>query len=125
MLGVTERMIMALLHAVLLLLHILGLLAILFFAVPQLWAEVKQVKSGMLHGVAAQLVTGFGLVYVIGARGVENLNYGLVGVKLLFLIVIFGLIFSGRNKERVAPGLIWAIVVLTLANAGIASMLTS
>lgn len=115
---------MAALQTVLIVLHIAGFAAILVTAVPQLWAKTKQVKSAMLHGVATQLVTGFGLVYVIGARGEETLNYGYVGVKLLSLVVIFGLIFSGRNKERVGAGLIWGIVLLTLANAGLGSMLT-
>lgn len=115
---------MTLVQTVLYVFHILGFLAILVAVVPQLWAKTKQIKSAMLHGVATQLVTGFGLVYVIGARGEESLNYGYVGVKLAVLIVVFGLIFSGRNRERVGVGLVWSIFLLTVLNAGFGSMLT-
>ena len=47
-----------------------------------------------------------------------------MGVKLAVLIVVFGLIFSGRNKERVGVGLVWSIFLLTVLNAGFGSMLT-
>ena len=116
---------MATLQSILLAIHIVGFVALLAGILVQLPKKTRKIKGSMLHGVATQLVTGFGLVYVIGARGEETLNYGLVGFKLLVLVVIFALIFKDREKERVSALTFWGIFALTLLNAGIASGLTA
>lgn len=106
----------------LLLLHFVGFASLFGGFLTQLSAEVKRVVPAMVHGVATQLVTGFALVWAVAADG-DTVDHAKVGVKLVVLVVIFGLLFTERQKERMQPSMFWAIGGLTLVNAAIAVLL--
>ena len=113
---------MTLVRQSLLLLHLVGFASLLGGFLTQLSAEVKRVVPAMLHGVATQLVTGFALVWAVAADG-DTVDHAKVGIKLVVLIIIFGLLFKERQKENMDKTVFFAVGGLTLVNAALAVLL--
>lgn len=106
----------------LLLLHFIGFASLLGGFLTQLSADVKRVVPAMLHGVATQLVTGFALVWAVAADG-DTVDHAKVGIKLVVLVVIFGLLFKERQKDAMDKTTFFAVGGLTIVNAALAVML--
>ncbi|MCV2395084.1 hypothetical protein OEB99_12270 [Actinotalea sp. M2MS4P-6] len=100
----------------LLVLHFVGLASLLGGFLVQMKPAVKTVNPAMLHGALTQLVTGVALVGVIEAIGEHELNYPKIMTKTAVLLVITGLVFVFRGRERVPTGVWGAIGGLTLLN---------
>ena len=114
---------MEILRNVLLVLHLVGVAAILGGALVQLAPGLQgkgRVIATMMHGVWLQLITGIALVGVIQAADLDDVNNAKIGVKLAVLIVITVIAFLNRKKDPVARWVIPVIGVLALANIAIA-----
>lgn len=113
---------MEFLRNLLVVLHIVGIAALLGAFLLQMAPGPKRVPNGMLHGALTMLVTGIALVGVHQAdkAGLGTVDNTKMAVKLLVLLVITGLVLWGRKKESVATGVWGAIGALTLVNIVIA-----
>lgn len=102
-------------------LHFIGLAALLGGFLVQLSTSPKVVNNAMFHGVLTQLVTGLLLVGLAETLVEdEEVNHMKVGLKLLILLVITGLVWANRKKDSVPTGVWAAIGGLTIANIVIA-----
>jgi len=100
------------LYNVILILHFVGLAAILGGFIAQVKAPDKQVSNAMYHGILLQLLTGVLLVLFAETGWVdEDLNQSVVGIKLLVLIAM--LVIAVWSRKKPAPQVkAWAIVGL-------------
>ncbi len=104
---------------VVLILHFIGLAAIIGGFLVQTRAAQKTIHSAMLHGALTQLVTGVILVGLNHALD-DDVDNGKIGVKLLITLVVTVLAWVYR-KKRPAPTAVWAAVGgLAVVNVAIA-----
>ncbi len=108
------------LYEALVVLHFIGLAALLGGFLVQLSTSPKVVNAAMFHGALTQLVTGLALVGIAEAALDADVDHMKVGIKLLILLVITGLVWANRKKEAVSTGIWAAIGGLTIANVVIA-----
>ncbi|MEO8094102.1 MAG: hypothetical protein ABI632_04120 [Pseudolysinimonas sp.] len=109
---------MEILRNVLVVLHFVGLAAILGGALVQLAPGLRgkgRVISTIMHGAWLQLITGIALVGVIQGAHLDDINNTKIGVKLAVLIVIVVIAFVNRKKDAVARWVIPTIGGLALA----------
>ena len=104
---------------VLLVLHIVGLAAVVYGAFTQLNKPEKQITSWVVHGATTQLVTGLALVGVLEA-GDDAVNHAKIGVKLLVALAVVGLAHARRRRPSVPSVLIWSLLGLEVVNAAVA-----
>ena len=107
---------------ILVVLHFLGLASLIGGFLVQIKTSPRVVNNAMFHGALTQLVTGIllvGLSYPLHKSDPEE--YGLPdNVKLLFLLVIIGLILANRKKPSITTGVWAAIGGLAILNVIIA-----
>lgn len=102
-------------------LHFIGLAALLGGFLVQMSTSPKVVNNAMFHGALTQLVTGLLLVGLAETLVEdEEVNHMKVGLKLLILLVITGLVWANRKKDAISTGVWAAIGGLTIANVAIA-----
>lgn len=114
---------MEFLRNVLLVLHFVGLAAILGGVLAQIRSMRTGgavVTPGIMHGSWLQLVTGLGLVGVLEVGDLEDVDNGKIAVKLLVMIAVIVLAFIYRKKDAVPSAILGAIGGLTLLNTIIA-----
>jgi NO-binding membrane sensor protein with MHYT domain len=113
---------MEILYEAIVVLHFIGLAALLGGFLVQVSAPTRVVNRAMLDGAITQLVTGLALVGLAETvlSDTEDVNHMKVGIKLLILLVITGLAFANRKKASLATGPYLAIGLLTIANIVIA-----
>ena len=113
---------MEIVEKVLVVLHFLGLAALLGGFLVQMSTSPKVVNNAMFHGALTQLVTGVLLVGVLESMKDEGetLNMAKITTKLVILLVITGLVVANRKKESVSTGIWAAIGLLTITNVVIA-----
>jgi hypothetical protein len=107
-------------------LHILGIAALLGGFLTQLKAMGEgraRFGPAMLYGAVTMLVTGVALVGLNEADG-QHVNTIKIGLKLLFLIVILGLVYVQRDEETVDKRAFGLVGALTVANVFIAVLWT-
>ncbi len=110
---------MALLRDVLVFIHLLGFAALLGGGFVQLRDRTKVINATMLGGILVQVVSGILLVGVIEALD-EPIDNTKTAVKFAVALVIAVLCWVNRRKESVPTGLFDAIVLLAVANVGVA-----
>lgn len=110
---------MEILRNVLLVLHFIGLSAIIGGVLVQLRGTTRRIDAYVLHGAYTQLLTGIGLVGLLEA-GDGTVNHTKVGVKLAVLVVILVLAFVNRKRESVPASVLGAIGGLTVLNVVLA-----
>ncbi|GAA1952627.1 hypothetical protein [Catenulispora subtropica] len=111
---------MKVLQECLLVLHFVGLAALLGGFLTQMSAQAKRIVPAMLHGAVTMLVTGVAL-YVVDKNGLHHEPPAAkMAVKLGVLVVISALVWTQRTKEEIHKGVYFAIGGLTLANIIIA-----
>ncbi|MDH3958820.1 MAG: hypothetical protein OEU98_05040 [Actinomycetota bacterium] len=103
-------------------LHFIGLAALIGGWLVQMSAPTKAVNRAMLDGAFTQLATG--LLMVGMAETVlsddEDVNHAKIGIKLAILLVITLLAWVNRKKESVPVG-VWATIgILAIVNVVIA-----
>jgi hypothetical protein len=103
---------------VILVLHFLGLAAIIGTFLTQM-RPPRRPSPGYLHGSLLQLVTGVAMVGLAYPLGWEPDN-AKIGVKLLITLAILGLYLANRKKEELPTGAWGAIGGLAITNVAIA-----
>ncbi|WP_062311597.1 hypothetical protein [Demequina rhizosphaerae] len=114
---------MTVLRYALLVLHFVGLAAILGPALEQLKADTKRITMVMVWGARAQLLTGLGLVALAEIRAGQvddfEVDHVKIAVKLLVALAIVGIAEATRKRENpVTP--FWIVSGLTLVNIVVA-----
>jgi hypothetical protein len=104
---------------IVLILHFLGLAAIIGGVLAQRRSRSRRIDALVLHGALTQLVTGVALVGLNQALAnpVDNTK---IGVKLVVLLVIGGLAWRYRKARHVSTSVWAAIGGLTVVNIAIA-----
>lgn len=110
---------MDLVRNLLLLIHLLGFAALFGGAFVQVRDDVKVVNAAMLYGALTQVLSGLLLVGVIEGQD-GPVDPTMVSVKLGVALVIAVLCWVNRRKEDVPGGLFGALMLLTVANVGVA-----
>ena len=108
---------MEILRLSLLLLHFIGVAALLGGLLAQVGAQAKQVTDLIRYGITLALIAGIGLVGVLAADDVE-IDYPKIWVKLGIAVLIAGLAMANRKRAQISSTL-W-LVLLTLAVGNIA-----
>ena len=106
-------------HVVLLVLHIGGVVALLAGLLVQVRRQEKQVNGLMRDGVGTAFVAGLFLVGVLEA-GDDAVDHTKIAVKFAIGLVLLVLVMANLRKEWIPAGLYWALLVLTLADVGVA-----
>jgi hypothetical protein len=113
-----------LVYDILVILHFLGLAALIGGFLVQITSSPRIVNRAMVDGAWTQLVTG---VLLVGLRyplhesdGWELPNNAKIGVKLAILLVIVGLVMVNRKKESISAA-VWGLIGgLAIVNVAIA-----
>jgi hypothetical protein len=106
-------------QVVLLVLHLLGVLALLVGLLVQVRKPDKRVLGPMRDGIGTTFVAGLLLVGVLEARD-QEVDGTQVGVMFGIGLVILVLVMANLRKERIPDWLYWLILVLTVADIGVA-----
>jgi hypothetical protein len=106
-------------HVVLLVIHIGGVVALLAGLLVQVRRPEKQVNGLMRDGIGTAFLAGLFLVGVLEA-GDDPVNHTKIAVKFAIGLVLLVLVFANLRKPPLPAGLYWALLVLTLANVGVA-----
>jgi hypothetical protein len=106
-------------HVVLLVLHIGGILALLAGLLVQVRRPQKQVVGLMRDGIGTAFLAGLFLVGVLEA-GDDPVDHTEIAVKFGIGLVVLVLVMANLRKPRIPDGLYWALLVLTLADVGVA-----
>lgn len=109
----------------LLVLHFVGMAALLGGLISQSRARERKIQASMLHGAYLALITGVALVGIRYPLNAENSMYELpdnakILVKLLVLIVIVLLAIAGKKKVAVDSGTWLGIGILSFTNIVVA-----
>ncbi|SRR6266540_7528929 len=110
---------MEILRHALLVLHLLGWAALFGGMVVQLRESEKLVNPAMRDGIGTAFLMGLGLVGVLEADDVEVDN-AKVAVKFVVGLAVLALVMANVRKPRIADGLFYAILGLTVANVCVA-----
>jgi hypothetical protein len=110
---------MKVVQVVLLVLHLLGVLALLVGLLVQVRHSDKRVTGPMRDGIGTTVVAGVLLVGVLEARD-QDIDGTQVGVMFGIGLLILILVMANVRKERIPDRLYWLILVLTVANVGVA-----
>jgi hypothetical protein len=106
-------------QVILLVLHLLGVLALLIGLLVQVRHAEKRVTGPMRDGIGTTFVAGLFLVAVLEARD-QHIDTTKVATMFGVGLVILVLVMANARAERIANWLYWLILVLTLANIGVA-----
>ncbi|MBF4765520.1 hypothetical protein ISU07_20515 [Nocardioides islandensis] len=106
-------------HVVLLVLHVVGIVALLAGILVQVRRPERRVNGLMRDGIGMAFVAGLFLVGVLEA-GDDQVDHTKIAVKFGIGLVILVLVMANLRKPRIPDGLYWGLLVLTLANVGVA-----
>ncbi|MDX6360926.1 MAG: hypothetical protein QOH37_3980 [Nocardioidaceae bacterium] len=106
-------------QVVLLVLHLLGVLALLVGILVQIRKPEKRVLGPMRDGIGTTFVAGLLLVGVLEARD-QDVDGTQVGVMFGIGLVILVLVMANLRKDHIPDWLYWLILVLTVADIGVA-----
>ncbi len=110
---------MKVVQVVLLVLHLLGVLALLVGILVQLRSSDKRVTGPMRDGIATTFVAGLLLVGVLEARD-QEFDHTTVAVMFGIGLAILVLVMANLRKPSIPAWLYWLILVLTVADLGVA-----
>ena len=106
-------------HVALLVLHIAGILALLVGLLVQVRRPQKVVNGLIRDGIGTAFLAGIFLVGVLEA-GDEVVDHTKIAVKFAIGLVILVLVMANLRKSAIPAGLYWGLLVLALANIGVA-----
>ena len=110
---------MKVVQVVLLVLHLLGVLALLIGLLVQLRTPDKRVTGPMRDGIGTTFVAGLLLVGVLEARD-QEFDHTTVAVMFAIGLAILVLVMANLRKPSIPAWLYWLILVLTVVNIGVA-----
>ena len=99
----------------LLVLHFIGLAAILGPFLDQLRADTKRITTAMVWGARAQILTGIALVGLAYANDHEPDNVK-IAVKLVIALAVVAIAEMSRKKTGDVGWAYWAVGALTTLN---------
>jgi hypothetical protein len=108
------------LRLVLLFIHLVGFALLLGGAVATLLGGQIRITKPVLWGSIIQLVSGLGLAAPLRGGGDSEPDPVKLGVKLLFAILIFIMVFIPRKRDEVNKGHFIGVITLTVVNAMVA-----
>ena len=114
---------MELLNEIMLVLHLIGVGALLSGFFYQLGAMKTgmQINAGILHGAWLMVVTGFtmtGLSYAVA--GDEMINNWVLAAKSIVITAIFFLAYGYKKREATNKWVVPVIALLTILNISLA-----
>jgi hypothetical protein len=106
-------------QVVLLVLHLLGVLALLVGLLVQVRRPAKRVTGPMRDGAGTAFAAGLLLVGVLEIRDVA---FDHTQVSLMFAVglLVLVLVLAGAREEHIPGWLWWLVLVLTIGNLGVA-----
>ena len=111
------------LESVFLILHIIGVGALLsgfFYQLKDMKTGMK-VNAGILHGAWLMLVTGFAMAGIIPvAEPTVHINNIVLGLKSIVITAIFFIAYSFNKKETTPKWVVPVITLLTVTNISLA-----
>jgi hypothetical protein len=110
---------MKVVQVVLLVVHLLGVLALLIGLLVQVRHAEKRVTGPMRDGIGTTFLAGLLLVGVLEARD-QDIDTTKIAIMFGVGLVILVLVMANVRKERIPDRLYWLILLLTVANIGIA-----
>jgi hypothetical protein len=110
---------MKVVQVLLLVVHLLGVLALVVGLLVQVRKPVKRVLGPMRDGIGTTFVAGLLLVGVLEARN-QDVDGTQVGVMFGIGLVILVLVMANVRAPRIPDWLYWLILVLTVADIGVA-----
>lgn len=110
---------MELLRHVLVFVHFLGWAALFGGMIAQLREPAKRVTAPMRDGIGTAFLAGLLIVGVLEA-GDGDVNHAKIAVKFAVGLVVLVLVMANVRKERIADGLFFGILGLTVLNVAVA-----
>jgi hypothetical protein len=112
---------MDLLYKTIVVLHLLGMAAILGGVVNELLARRTRIPILTLHGASLQVLTGIALVGLASSGAVDvHVNNVKAAVKLTVAVAVLALAFFGRRSVSFGRIGVPAVGILALANVLVA-----
>ena len=114
---------MEILNEVLLVLHIVGVGALLsgFFYQMRDWGKGMNVNAGIIHGAWLMLITGFAMTGIVSTlNNGEQVNNIVLGLKSIVITAIFFIAYSFNKKEVTPKWVVPTIALLTTVNIAFA-----
>jgi hypothetical protein len=108
------------LRLILLFIHLVGFALLLGGAVTQFVSGKFRINPAILWGSIIQLASGIALSAPLRGGGDHEPNPVKLGVKLLFAVLIFIMVFVPRKRADVNKGHFIGIITLTVVNAAVA-----
>ena len=106
-------------QVVLIVLHLLGVVALLVGLLVQVRHPEKRVTGPMRDGIGTTFLAGLLLVGVLEARD-QTFDHVTVAVMFAIGLVILVLVMANLRKDHIPDWLYWLILVLTVADIGVA-----
>ena len=119
--GLTSFSIVEALRLILRYAHLIGFALLLGGAIAQYVSGKFRINPAMLWGSIIQVLTGIALSAPLRGGGDAEPSPVKLGVKLVIAILIFVMVFVPRKRAEINKGHFIGIVVLTLANAAVAT----
>ena len=109
---------MELTNRILLVIHLLGVGALLsgFFYQLKDIAKGQKVNAGIIHGAWLMLITGFGMIGLVEAMHTEELNNVVIGLKAIVITAIFFVAYTFNKKDKTPVWVVPTIAGLTTLN---------
>ncbi|MEY4398573.1 MAG: hypothetical protein RLZ53_1149 [Actinomycetota bacterium] len=114
---------MELIIKILLVLHIIGVGALLsgFFYQMKNMKTGMEINAGILHGAWLMLVTGLAMTGLLPiAEPDEKLNHLVIGIKSMVITAIFFIAYGYNKREKTAKWAVPVIALLTIVNISLA-----
>jgi hypothetical protein len=105
---------------ILLFIHLIGFALLLGGAITQFLSGKYRINPAVLWGAVIQLASGLLLSAPLRGGGDDEPNPIKLGVKLLFAVLIFIMVFVPRKREAINKGHFIGIIALTVINAAVA-----
>jgi hypothetical protein len=106
-------------QVVLLVLHLLGVFALLVGLLAQARRPVKRVTGPMRDGIGTTFVAGLLMVLVLEIRD-ERYDHTQLSVKFGIGLAVLVLVLAGARQRQIPTGLWWLVLLLTVGDVGVA-----
>jgi peptidoglycan/LPS O-acetylase OafA/YrhL len=103
----------------LLVLHLLGVLALLVGLLVQVRRADKRVIGPVRDGIGLTFLAGLLLVGVLEGRN-QDFDHAKVAVMFAIGLVILVLVMANLKADRIADWLYWSLLALVVVNIGVA-----
>jgi peptidoglycan/LPS O-acetylase OafA/YrhL len=110
---------MKVVQVVLLVLHLLGIVALLVGLLVQLRQPEKRVTGPMRDGIGTTFLAGLLLVGVLEARD-QDFDHVTVAIMFAIGLAVLVLVMANLRKPSIPGWLYWLILGLTVVNIGVA-----